>query len=335
VATHIGKIDGNWYLHIRQFGKRGAKKCVDFEHACELKKWVDNKMTIGEFSLADFKAQRHKKEESKEESKKPTGPTLAEFFDKTMSAYWEAHLAKGTWSRYEVSFRLHIRPLGGIAIDELNRDQVKDFITSLLSKNAAKRTHGEERQAEEAERKLSKDSIRNVVAALRAMLNEAIERKLISVNPATKLGKLYKEAGSVRDQVDPFTAEEIPLLLNATRTRYGYENYVLTLLLFHTGLRASEAAGLQWSDLDTRERFITVRRQYKAGIIKRTKTKKIRKVDVSSVLLSELQTLRKRRQEEYLGRGKNEIPEWVFLSPARFFGVKVSRLAVRKASRWI
>jgi len=46
----------------------------------------------------------------------------------------------------------------------------------------------------------------------------------------------------------------------------------------------------------------------------RTKTKKIRKVDISDVLLQELETLKKRRKAEYLKRGKNEIPEWVFLS---------------------
>jgi hypothetical protein len=49
------------------------------------------------------------------------------------------------------------------------------------------------------------------------MLNEAVERKLIVTNPATRLGKLYRETASVRDEVDPFTAEEIPLMLNAAR----------------------------------------------------------------------------------------------------------------------
>jgi integrase len=98
---------------------------------------------------------------------------------------------------------------------------------------------------------------------------------------------------------------------------YGFENYVMTLTLFHTGLRASELAGLQWSDLDTRGRFITVRRQYKDGNTTRTKTKKIRKVDVSDVLLQELQTLKKQRKADYLSRGKNEIPEWMFMTPGK------------------
>jgi integrase len=60
-----------------------------------------------------------------------------------------------------------------------------------------------------------------------------------------------------------------------------------------------------------------VRRQYKGKKITRTKTKKIRKVDISDVLLHELKALHKPRQEEYLKRGKNEIPEWVFMTPGK------------------
>jgi integrase len=202
-------------------------------------------------------------------------------------------------------------------LDELTREKAKELVVTLLRKKASKPSYSEERRFEDAERKLSKDSIRNVIATLRAMLNEAVERKLIPTNPAVRLGKLYREAGSIREQVDPFTAEEIPVLLEAVRTHFGQDNSVLTLTLFHTGLRASELAGLQWADLDFRSRFITVRRQYKDGKATRTKTKKIRRVDISDVLLSELKALQKRRQEEYLGRGKNEIPEWVFLSPGK------------------
>ncbi len=115
--------------------------------------------------------------------------------------------------------------------------------------------------------------------------------------------------------MDPFTAEEIPLLLEATLTHFSYENYVLMLTALHTGLRSAELAGLEWPDIDLRGRFAIVRRQQKDGAKGKTKTKRMRKVDISDALLHELQTLKKKRQEEYLARGKNEIPEWVFLSP--------------------
>jgi hypothetical protein len=40
-------------------------------------------------------------------------------------------------------------------------------------------------------------------------------------------------------------------------------------------------------------------------------------VDLSNALLYELQMLKRKRQAEYLAEGKNEIPEWVFLSSGR------------------
>lgn len=305
--------DGVWWVFVRHAGQRVSEQVGSEALAIEAKVEIEKDIRLGRYDIAAVKAARAP---AVKEEEKPSTPTLSEFFDKTMSPLWEASLTRSAFSRYEVSYRLHVRPvLGETPISKLDRDEIKKLVVSLLQKNAAKRTHGEERQADELERKLSKDSIRIIVATLRAMLNEAVERKIISVNPATRLGKLYREAGSVHEQVDPFTAEEIPPLLDAARVHFGFENYVLTLTLFHTGLRASELAGLQWPDLDFRGRFITVRRQHKDGKTTRTKTKKIRKVDISDALLHELQTLRKQRQEEYLGRGKNEIPEWVFLSP--------------------
>ena len=87
------------------------------------------------------------------------------------------------------------------------------------------------------------------------------------------------------------------------------------LLAFHTGLRAAEIAGLKWQDLDARTQALRVRRQLQNGVEKTTKGKRARTVDVSDALLAELQALRKRRQAEFLARGQNEIPEWIFLGP--------------------
>ena len=73
-------------------------------------------------------------------------------------------------------------------------------------------------------RRLSRDSVRNIVAALRAAFPEAVEKGFIPANPAVRLAKLYREAGTVREEIDPFTAEEIFLLLEAARTRFGRDN---------------------------------------------------------------------------------------------------------------
>jgi len=55
-----------------------------------------------------------------------------------------------------------------------------------------------------------------------------------------------------------------------------------------------------------------VRRSIVRGRVNNTKTNRIRRVDLSDSLLLTLEALRRARQEEWLAKGKNEIPEWVF-----------------------
>jgi integrase len=142
-----------------------------------------------------------------------------------------------------------------------------------------------------------------------------VEDGLIGSNPAVRLGKFYKECQNFHEEIDPFTAEEVSKLLLTTREVFGFEDYVIMLTLFHCGPRAGEVAGLAWPDLDARNRVLVIRRQRTRYAEKRkTKTSKKRSVDVSTVLLAELQALRKKRQAEYLERGKNEIPETMFLT---------------------
>jgi integrase len=163
---------------------------------------------------------------------------------------------------------------------------------------------------------LSKETIRNVVAALRSALSEAVESNLITANPAVRLGKFYKEAQDFHQEIDPFKPDEVSALLATTREHFGFENYVLLLTFFHCGLRAGEAAGLHWSDLDVRNKALLVRRQFSRGREGKTKTRKKRAIDVSTVLLAEMHALKKQRHTEYLERGKgSEIPDSIFLGP--------------------
>lgn len=163
MGVSVRQKDGNFYVFVRHAGERAAQKCVDQQHALDVQKAVIQAISAAQFDISKL---QHRREEPKE---KPPTPTLAAFFDNTVSPLWKASLAPGTFSRYEVSFRLHVRPvLGDVFLGDLTREQVKDCVVSLLKKPATKRTASEG----EPERMLSKDSIRNTIAALRAMLNE-------------------------------------------------------------------------------------------------------------------------------------------------------------------
>src|SRR5262249_51113181 len=143
-------------------------------------------------------------------------------------------------------FRVHIlSALGDLALSEIIRDRVKQFVAELRKKSVmpTRKKQTEESGEITADRKaeplraLSKETIRNIVAVLRADLSEAVESNLIDANPAVKLGKFYKEAADFHEEIDPFTAGEVSTLLEITRDHNGFENYVLMLTLFHCGLR--------------------------------------------------------------------------------------------------
>ncbi len=98
-----------------------------------------------------------------------------------------------------------------------------------------------------------------------------------------------------------------------TALEWDPEHYPIFLLSLHTGLRSGEVIALQWLDVDWNGKFIEVRRQVVRTKLTSLKSKKARRrVDCSDDLLETLAALKKKRQEEALRRGSNEISEWIW-----------------------
>jgi integrase len=84
------------------------------------------------------------------------------------------------------------------------------------------------------------------------------------------------------------------------------------LLLLQTGVRSGECAGLQWGDIDFNGKFVIVRRTVlPSGRIEKTKTDRVRRVDMSDDLAAVLIAHRIDRQKRAL-KSKKPLPEWVF-----------------------
>ena len=320
MGVSVRQKSGSWFVFIRHKAERAAQKFESEDDANAVAAVLRESQKSGGLDavIASMKQHRAAKQQ-RNVHEKPEGvkvPTLQGFYNETVLPVWEASLSSATYQSYEGSFRVHIVPvLGDLALPDVSRDRIKKFVASLRKKSVAPKKKVEQHKDEEKPRLLSKETIRNIVAALRSCLSEAVESNIIAVNPAVKLGKFYKEAQDFHEEIDPFTADEVSLLLKTTHEHYGFENYVLLLTLFHCGLRAGEAAGLHWSDLDVRNKALIIRRQFTRGKSAKTKTRKKRSVDISTVLLAELQALKKQRQADYLAKGENEIPDSIFLGP--------------------
>ena len=299
-----------WWVFINHNGRRTSRRVGSHKAAIKVAEQIEARLKLGQPAFT--------------EAARPS-PTLENYWEGFEETYLPLGVRENTIDSYRRSFKNHIIPfLGSISLDELTREKVKAFVAHLMEKRhtRTKRTvtiddKGKKRvEMVSIERPLSRASIRIVLAELTALLNHAKEDGLIMVNPAERLGKLYKQAPVVHDQIQPLTHEEVPIFLTTARAHFP-DFFPIFLCAIHTGMRSGEIAGLQWGDIDFNGKYLVVRRNFTRGRIEKTKTDKVRRVDISDALLSELAALHRRRKADYLENGKNEIPEWVFLGPGK------------------
>jgi integrase len=144
-------------------------------------------------------------------------------------------------------------------------------------------------------------TIRNIMAPVRGMYNQAVEDGILDRNPAARIGKLNKRSkDKPRKKIDPLTREEVQILLKAAREKKYIHWYPLLLCAVRTGIREGELVSLKGTDLDFNGRFIHVQRNLSRGEISLTKSGRDRKVDMSAMLAECLSDLLSRRRAEAL-----------------------------------
>jgi len=276
------KISGSneFWVFINHGGRRTSRKVGSEKAAREAAKKIEARLTLGEAFLPE---------------KKPLVPTLADYYERFKSRYMKTAIKESSYVVYESAFRVQTLPeLGRLRLDQIDRERMEDFIAVLMEKD------------------LAKDYIRVILGSLRVLINDSIEKGIITNNPVKGLSKLYRQAPVRHGEIEPLTEEESLLFLKTT-LEWEPEHYPMFLTSLHTGLRSGEVIAMQWSDIDWSGKFIEVRRQVVRTKVTTLKTKNgRRRVDLSDDLLETLAALKRKRQEEALKRGSNEISEWVW-----------------------
>jgi integrase len=217
-----------------------------------------------------------------------------------------------TLDSYQQLLRLHLLPvLGPVKVRSIARGRIKMLLANKLAAG------------------LSRNTVRLVHAALRALLNSALDDGVILANPADKLGrqlKLVTPALARQEQIKAMTREQFAYFLKVTAKTFP-NFYDLFLLLGRTGLRLGEALALQWTDIDVERREIQVARAFSAGKIETPKAGHGRAVDMSNQLTASLRHLQVERKAETLKQGWKEMPLWVFCTQE---GIPFDEHRVRK-----
>lgn len=177
--------------------------------------------------------------------------TVASWVRTWYEVYAEPRIRPNTKSHYTNYIENHIIPgIGGIPLDKLTTIQIQRFYNNLQKTGRVQRKNFPELKG----KSLSPRVVRGVHTLLHNCLEQAVSERLILANPAQgcKLPQLEKREMKILPQ------EKIGLYLAEAEKRGLLAAFYLELT---TGLRRGELLALQWTDLDTESKTLSVTKQ--------------------------------------------------------------------------
>ncbi len=140
---------------------------------------------------------------------------------------------------------------------------------------------------------LAPSTIKRVVLCWRRACEQAVEAGKLAKNPF--VGAKYPKIP--RSKTDPFSAEEVGLMLSKASGRL--ESFLA--FAFYTGARCCEILALRWEDIDTQKMSISINKSLTDGLVKpRTKTGEDRMVPIFAPLLPYIARLKEDRDSEWV-----------------------------------
>ena len=136
-----------------------------------------------------------------------------------------------------------------------------------------------------------------VYTILHSLFKMAYMTDVVPVNPMDKVERPKPRKGEIKDKdVEAYTIDEVQRIFNALEHE-PLKWRTLMRLLIDTGIRRGECCGLQWKDIDSQARTITIRGNLcytpQKGIYLDTpKSGKVRTIDVDPEIIGLLQQLR-------------------------------------------
>ena len=164
-----------------------------------------------------------------------------------------------------------------LRVSEISPRHVARFIAWLVDDEAQRRRHAEEEAARRRDGRrvlgpprlpLSDQTVRRIVAPLRACLATAVRDGIARSNPCTGAALPHRPRVDEDDdepEAKVLSREQLQMFLAVVNPRYR----LLFWLLAATGLRISEAVALQWKHLrlDGGSPGVRVRRAYVRGVM--------------------------------------------------------------------
>ncbi|PLC16902.1 site-specific integrase [Bacillus paralicheniformis] len=213
--------------------------------------------------------------------------SLKNYLHEWLKEYKSGVVRKNTFELHKRNVNNHIIPhFKNIDIKEVKPILYQKFINSLCNKNYSKRT----------------------VEIIHSTMSNAMEKAVllgkIEKNPC--VGIEIKTNKKREYNIEFINSDDLPLFLR-TAYQYGYIYYIFFKTLLNTGMRKGEAAALQWTDIDFKNKTINISKtlDFRAknqnelfGDPKTFTSKRI--ITIDQQLVNDLHDLKKRQNDDKL-----------------------------------
>jgi integrase len=217
------KGSGEWYIFINHKGNRKSKKVgKDKDMAEAVASKVQAKLTLEEFDIGV--------------EKEPV-PTFKNLSEEWLELHVKPTKRATTYIRYSSLLKIYInKHLGLLPLDQMRRADVINTLRKIQRKGASRS---------------ALELCRNVISGVSEF---AIDAEFIQSNPCVGVMKrLGLPRRKDRESVEIFTKEEVSFLLQKCKeTRVDYSPFFL--VAFRTGMRLGEILGLEWGDINWKDR---------------------------------------------------------------------------------
>lgn len=166
---------------------------------------------------------------------------LKDYLDFWLREYKLNKVAKNSYKSLKNSVENHIKPyFKEMKVTTVDPNNYQVFLNYLYN-----------------EKKLEKNTILKIHNAFYNAMKRAKINKLIVDNPCEDADVPNKKKHKKKDQIKFIDSSDIQNFLTQA-FNYGYIYWIFFDALIDTGLRKGEAAALQWTDIDFKNRLITV-----------------------------------------------------------------------------
>ena len=226
--------------------------------------------------------------------------TVGQWMDVWFENYAKLKVRPSSHQTYRGYIDNHIKPnIGNMQLKKLTSLDLQKLYKKLLTSGRVERI-----ESKKQPKGLSAKTVRNINQVISSAMDQAVEQRLISVNPTNGCSLPKAE----HHEMKTLTEDQLAAFFREAKESGVYEMYYTELA---TGLRRGELLGLKWEDVDLQRGTIRVQRQVariNGEIVEAPlKTKNAyRTVPVSADTVAVLE-----QQKKKAGNS-----EWVFPSPS-------------------